>query len=199
MGWNPHPHAHPRPHPQPSPSPSTLTLTLTQTLWRRPAAVEVELPPLPEGWAAHQTPTGRTYFFHKASKTTMWKRPSEQNVRQSAGVLAPSRSGSETERTDRTHSDREGPGRAALHAPLGLKWVSVGATAPADGTELINARLSFALRRKTEFTAAELSLYFDLALYELPELHPRNYIRSGSSYFQPDAASPARRLRPLEA
>ena len=27
---------------------------------------------------------------------------------------APSRSGSETERTDRTHSDREGPGRAAL-------------------------------------------------------------------------------------
>jgi len=154
-----------------------------QTLWRRPAAAEVDQPPLPTGWAAHQTPTGRTYYYHSASKTTTWKRPSGEDMAAQAGVPAPSRGGSETERTDRTHSDRTGPGKAALAKPLGLKWVSVGATAPADGTEVINAKLSFALGRKTAFTAAELSLY------EMPKLDPRSYIKSGSSYFQPDATT----------
>ena len=171
---------------------------------------QVVEPPLPEGWAAHITTTrpGRTYYYHKASKTTTWKRPTEEDVMVCGGVPAPSRSGSETERSDRTPSDREWSGRESFErsnralakgkaaTQLGLKWVSVGATAPANGRELTNAKLSFALRRKTEFTAAEMSCHFDLALYELPKFHPTDYIHSGTAYFQPDATHPTRGIYP---
>ena len=158
----------------------------------------------------HVTTTrrGRAYYYHKASKTTTWKRPTEKDMMVGGGVPAPNRSGSETERSDRTPSEREWPGRESFErsnlalakgmaaTQLGLKWVSVGATAPAKGRELTNAKLSFALRRKTEFTAAEMSLYFDLALYELPEFHPTDYIHSGTVYFQPDAIHPTRGIYP---
>ena len=171
---------------------------------------QVVEPPLPEGWAAHITTTrpGRTYYYHKASKTTTWKRPTEEDVMVCGGVPAPSRSGSETERSDRTPSDREWSGRESFErsnqalfegkaaTQLGLKWVSVGATAPANGRELTNAKLSFALRRKTEFTAAEMSCHFDLALYELPKFHPTDYIHSGTAYFQPEATHPTRGIYP---
>ena len=61
---------------------------------------------------------------------------------------------------------------------LGLKWTNVGAVAPTGGRELTNAKLSFALKRKTDFKAE------DLATFELGQLQPTDYIKSGGSYFQ---------------
>ena len=60
----------------------------------------------------------------------------------------------------------------------GLKWTNVGAVAPTGGRELTNAKLSFALKRKTDFKAE------DLATFELGQLQPTDYIKSGGSYFQ---------------
>ena len=75
-------------------------------------------PPLPEGWAAYQTHTGRTYYYHKVSKKTMWRRPTEAAAPVCAlcGVVTGGHvcSGSVTERTDRTHSERESPPRATF-------------------------------------------------------------------------------------
>ena len=62
---------------------------------------------------------------------------------------------------------------------LGLKWTNVGAVAPTGGRELTNAKLSFALKRRTDFKAE------DLATFDLDQLQPTNYIKSGGSYFQP--------------
>jgi len=98
-------------------------LTPMKSLWRRPSRsrtgpqLEVKELPLPGGWEEHQTPAGRTYYYHKTSKTTMWKRPTDEDAQGAEGGGAtPARSGSETERTDRTPSDREGPPRAASPA-----------------------------------------------------------------------------------
>ena len=71
-----------------------------------------------------------------------------------------------------------------------LKWRNIGSTAPSSGRELTNAKLSFALKRRTEFTAT------DLAAFELQELRPSDYIKSGASYFQPDGASVCKRFAP---
>ena len=79
---------------------------------------------------------------------------------------------------------------------VGLKWTNVGAVAPTGGRELTNAKLSFALKRITDFTAE------DLATYELAQLQPTDYIKSGGSYFQPAAqmgAMPAAVALPAHA
>ena len=60
---------------------------------------------------------------------------------------------------------------------LGLKWRSVGSTAPSSGRELTHAKFSFALRLRKEFTAEEL------AAFELPELKPSDYIKWESYIF----------------
>jgi hypothetical protein len=66
---------------------------------------------------------------------------------------------------------------------LGCKWINVGSTPPIDGEELTNARLSFALKRATTFSEQ------DFAAFHVGEVFARHYIRSGSSYFQPDTES----------
>ena len=64
---------------------------------------------------------------------------------------------------------------------LGSKWTNVGAVAPTSGRKLTNAKLSFALKRRTDFKAE------DLATFELTQLQATDYIKSGGSYFQPAA------------
>ena len=67
--------------------------------------------------------------------------------------------------------------------PLGWKWINVGNTAPCKGSELTNAKLSFALRHATSFTTE------DIALFDLPnDLQPTDFVLSGSAYFQPYVA-----------
>lgn len=37
-------------------------------------------PPLPAGWKPAKHPDGRTYYYHAATKKTMWKRPKEEDT-----------------------------------------------------------------------------------------------------------------------
>ena len=88
------------------------------------------------------------------------------------------------------------PDKKPDEPPLGLLWRTIGSTAPSSGRELTNAKLSFALKRRTEFAAE------DLAAFELPELKPSDYIKAGTSYFQPfnaktDAEARAERIANL--
>ena len=66
----------------------------------------------------------------------------------------------------------------ACHIPVGLKWRSVGMTAPSSGRELTNKKLSSALKQSTEFTVT------DLESFELPEIEAGDYIKSGSCIFK---------------
>ena len=67
-------------------------------------------------------------------------------------------------------------------AASALKWTKVGASPPAQGEELLNAKLSFALKHRTDFTEQ------DIEAFELGELRTDHYIKSGSDYFQPSVA-----------
>jgi len=42
-----------------------------------PPVVESAAAPLPAGWKAVQTPEGKTYWYHKATKETTWRNPSK--------------------------------------------------------------------------------------------------------------------------
>ena len=63
--------------------------------------------------------------------------------------------------------------------PLGMVWFEIVDSPPSDGRALANPKLAFALRRNTRFTLA------DLEAFELEDLRPANFIKSGTSYFQP--------------
>eukprot|EP00966_Prymnesium_polylepis_P099651 2307835-Prymnesium_polylepis.1 len=76
------------------------------------------------------------------------------------------------------------PNRVASPTPngLGLQWINLGNSRPKQGQEILNARLSIALKRRTEFDLA------DLDSYQLGDLRPEDFIKSGTSYFQPVGA-----------
>jgi hypothetical protein len=62
-------------------------------------------------------------------------------------------------------------------------WTSIGSSPPAKGQESVNAKLSFALKRRTDFTLQ------DLESYQLGAVRPDHFIKSGSPYFQPSASN----------
>ena len=64
---------------------------------------------------------------------------------------------------------------------LGSKWEKLGDSPPGSGHELTNPKLAFALKRRMEFTAT------DLKVFELENLQPTDFIKSGVSYFKPGA------------
>jgi hypothetical protein len=65
--------------------------------------------------------------------------------------------------------------------PRGLKWLPAGDTEPATGRNLEHAKLAEALRSKTEFTKQEWEAF------SIKDLRTDHFIKSGDSYFEPDA------------
>ena len=65
----------------------------------------------------------------------------------------------------------------------GLKWIKLGQSPPGVGQEILNEKLAFALKRRTDFTPAEVDAF------GLGSLHPDNFIKAGEWYFKPDASS----------
>ena len=62
---------------------------------------------------------------------------------------------------------------------LGSRWRSIGSTRPMIGREIDNRALANALRERLEISPSEL------AAWGLTDLRRRDFIRAGSSYFQP--------------
>ena len=66
--------------------------------------------------------------------------------------------------------------------PMGSRWVTVGATKPERGQEIVNEALARALRTKREFTAEELSAF------EMVNSGSNDYILVQGAYFQREEA-----------
>ena len=71
--------------------------------------------------------------------------------------------------------------RLAEAEQLGQKWMEVGSSRPASGTELSNEALRHALRSTLEFAKTELESL------KVLDLSPDSFIRVGGKYFQPVA------------
>ena len=73
-------------------------------------------------------------------------------------------------------TNEEGQAKAS-----GLKWRKVNGAEPTEGTKLVNAALSDALRGKNDFSQAEWDEF------NVKDLRFDHFIQAGASYFQPAA------------
>ena len=70
---------------------------------------------------------------------------------------------------------------ARFPATLGFEWLNVGTSEPADGYQLVNAKLQTELGSKTVFTQEEWTAF------GISGLHVLHFVKSGVSYFKPIA------------
>ena len=76
---------------------------------------------------------------------------------------------------------------------IGLGWEYVGLEAPTGGEELVNTKLSNALKRRTDFTQRE----FDKFQIQV-NLSESTYVKSGGNYFKPVGKSAELSLRVMQ-
>ena len=66
----------------------------------------------------------------------------------------------------------------------GLRWLSIGPTAPAEGKELIHDALAEALRQKDPFSPVFSQEEWDA--FGITGVRSNHYVKSGTSFFQPE-------------
>lgn len=82
------------------------------------------------------------------------------------------------------------PPRAQPEQDAKVVWTDIGRRPPSSGRELTNPKLAFVLNR-----GAKTISRADLAAFAVGEVQPTDFIKAGTTYFQPAGAAPGSPLR----